>query len=178
MNRYFRVLIISMFMMLLVISPAVVKAQYYIGGSIGSAGIDLGGGADDDDTGIKIYGGYNFGQAFVEGGFADFGTQTFDGGVVFGDVDFEVTALGFYGGYDFLEGPADLFAKIGIVMWDADAESSLLGDLGSDDGNDLSYGIGGAYHFDGFAIRVEYEFYDIEDTDEVSLLSLGVTYHF
>ena len=172
-----RILLLCVLMVLLMAVPAVVHAEYYIGASIGSATVDLGP-ADDDDTAIKIYGGNKFGSAFVEAGFADLGTQTFDVGGIFGEVDIEITAFGIYGGYDVLEGPNDLFGKIGLVVWDADFESSLLGDLGSDDGTDFSYGIGGAYNFESFAIRIEYEIYDIDDVDDVSLISIGVTYNF
>ena len=46
------------------------------------------------------------------------------------------------------------------------------------DGNDLAYGAGVAWHFTKFAVRLEYEMFDIEDTDSVNMASVGMEFRF
>jgi hypothetical protein len=72
----------------------------------------------------------------------------------------------------------ELFAKAGVIGWDFDATITGVGSFG-DDGTDLAYGVGGKFKFgDHFAIRAEWEAYDIEDADTVYLTSAGVEFVF
>ena len=74
-------------------------------------------------------------------------------------------------------GPVGLFAKAGLVQWDADA--SVNGqDVASDDGTDPAYGIGARLKFGSLEARAEYEYFDIDNVDDVSLLSASVAWTF
>jgi Outer membrane protein beta-barrel domain len=69
-------------------------------------------------------------------------------------------------------GPADLFAKAGVVSWDTKVNEFDL------DGTDLAYGVGVQFRLLSLGFRAEYEIFDIEDLDDANMLSVGVTYTF
>jgi hypothetical protein len=48
----------------------------------------------------------------------------------------------------------------------------------SDDGTDLTYGVGAQFRVWSLGIRAEYEIFDIDGPDNVDLISLGVTWTF
>ena len=75
-------------------------------------------------------------------------------------------------------GPVDAFARIGAIDWSADVQSSGLNLRDSDDGTDLTYGIGAQFRVWSLGIRAEYEVFDLGDADNVDLISLGVTWTF
>jgi opacity protein-like surface antigen len=156
---------------------------FYIGLGVGQASIgDIdgaeGGGSisfDGDDTGYKVFAGFNFAifelvTLGVEGGYVDFGKAD-DGGL-------EVDANGFdlFGVAGVQLGPVNVFGKLGAIMWDADASGE--GFQASDDGTDPAYGIGAGLQFGSFGVRAEYELFDIDGVDDVSLLSLSGTFTF
>ena len=72
-------------------------------------------------------------------------------------------------------GPVDLFARVGVINWDADISIEGLGE--GVDGTDLTYGVGLQFRVWSLGIRAEYELFDIEDAD-VDMISLGVTWTF
>lgn len=154
------------------ISPAVAEdGGFYVGAGVGDFGIDLGP-VDGSDTGFKLFGGYLFNKNFgveleyLDGGTADFGPVGID---VSG---FNLSGIGILPvGEKF-----NLFAKLGMLFWDA----SLSGKGGGDDsGEDFSWGIGAGYSFtDQFGMRLEYQGFEIEDTDTVDLLSVGASWKF
>lgn len=156
---------------------------FYIGLGAGQASIgDIDGGEgggttsfDGDDTGYKLFAGWNFAIAElitlgVEGGYIDFGKAD-DGGN-------EVDANGFdlFGVAGVQLGPVNVFGKVGAIMWDADVSGD--GFQGSDDGTDPAYGLGAGLQFGSFGVRAEYELFDIDTADDVSLLSLSGTWTF
>ena len=169
-----------------VFAPAESQAEAYIGGSIGQSYIDLDAGTpttpasfDEEDFGWKVLVGYEFGLPAVtlgiEAGYVDFGAPS-------GDVSgsqFEVDANGFAGfgtaGFDL--GPLGVFAKFGMISWDASFNIDGF-DAGSDDGTDPAYGLGVEFALASVEIRGEYEIYDIEDSDDVSMLSVGIIWRF
>ncbi len=74
-------------------------------------------------------------------------------------------------------GKFEVFGKAGYSMWDA--EVSALGQPSAkDDGSDLAYGLGAAYTFAKFALRLEYEMFDIESNADVDMLSFGFDFRF
>ncbi len=129
---------------------------------------------DGSDVGWKVFGKYMFNDNWgVEVGYVDFGSPD---DTIFG-VDI---AIDFYGIDAFLIGsfPAsdsfDLFAKAGYISWDAKISTPGFPSE-SDDGSDLALGIGGAFHTtDTLSILGELEWFDIEDSDSVWMLSLGI----
>lgn len=156
------------------------ESGFYAGGSIGMSTIEFDAGGttvDLDGTGYKIFGGYRINPNFAaEIAYVDFGEpdDTTSG------VNLEADATGFnFAGVGILPlGRAELFGKIGLLAWDAEISANGT-KIDDDDGTDLSFGIGGGYLItDNLFIRGEYELFDIDDTDEVSLLSVGVDFRF
>lgn len=163
-------------------SAAIAAADGYIGASIGSAGVDdPQGGVDDSDTGFKLFGGYRFNENWaVEGFYADFGAPE---GTPFGiPASTEITGYGaqIVGAFP-VSDQVELFGKLGFISWDEDF--SAFGMVtNSDDGEDLTYGIGVTFNVsEQVSIRGEWEFYDIADEFgdiDVDLLSVGFEYKF
>jgi OOP family OmpA-OmpF porin len=71
----------------------------------------------------------------------------------------------------------DLFARAGIIDWSGNVKSQSFG-RGSDDGTDLTYGIGAQFRVWSLSLRAEYERFDISDADNVDMVSVGVTWTF
>jgi outer membrane immunogenic protein len=171
--------------LLLVSAESRADSGFYVGGSVGSAGVEIDAGDpgdpvsfDEDDFAWKVFGGYNFDLPFldlgVEGGYVDLGGPSADiGGTSFA-VDADGLDLFGVAGVDL--GPIGVFAKAGFIAWDATASVNGVG--GSDDGTDPAYGIGAKFGFSSFAIRAEYEFFDIEDTQDVAMISAGLVWTF
>jgi len=86
---------------------------------------------------------------------------------------FTISALGFLP-----VGPVDLFARVGLIDWDAKLSAPRLDLKSSDNGTDLAYGVGVQFRLLSLSLRAEYERFEIADTDKVDMLSLGVTYTF
>lgn len=155
----------------------------YFGGSVGDVSSDydwdLGGlaGAPSEDTAFKLIGGVRPLDSFaVEVDYVDLGDTTVP---VSGGDDraglksnaLSVSAVGF-----FHLPLLDVFGRIGMARWESDP-SSLVGSLDSDDGTDLTYGIGAQVRLGSIAVRAEYEDYDISG-GSAELASIGVTYTF
>lgn len=158
---------------------------FFVGGSVGSAGYEIDVNDpnipvnfDEDDFAWKAFLGYNFDLTVlnlaIEGGYVDLGgpSATLQGSA------FAVDATGLDAfvllGFDL--GPVGLFAKAGAISWDA--EVSVDGIDTSDDGTDPAYGIGAKIGLGSFALRVEYELFDIDDTEDVSMISAGLVWTF
>ena len=174
--------------LLLMSAESRADSGFYIGGSVGSAGVEIdiddpvnpinSVTFDEDDFAWKAFAGYNFDLAVlnlaIEGGYVDLGgpSTTIQGSLI------EVQADGLDAfvvlGVDL--GPIGVFAKAGVISWDA--EASIDGLSSSDDGTDPAYGIGAKIGLGSFALRVEYELFDIEDAEAVSMISAGLVWTF
>ena len=151
------------------ISPAMADdAGFYVGAGVGEFGLEIDG-FDDSDTAFKVFGGYQFIKylgvelEYIDGGTAeDFGLKVDVSG-------FNLSLMGILPvGERF-----DLFAKLGMIAWDADAPG-----IGSDSGEDLSWGIGAGYAFtDNLGARLEYQGFEIEDADG-DMISIGMCWKF
>ena len=77
-------------------------------------------------------------------------------------------------------GPVDLFAKVGVVSWDADIVAVLddLIDSESESGTDAAYGIGVALRLGKVALRAEGEQFNIADAEDVYMFSVGAAFTF
>lgn len=147
----------------------------YIGASVGQANVDVDTGpvrVDGDDTGFKIIAGFRPLDFFaVELNYVDFGKV--DSGAFSAEGD-AITAYA----VGFLPlGPVDLFAKGGVVNSDTKVKGNL-GEAFSSDGTDPAYGVGLQFRFLSLSARLEYEIFDVDDVDDLNLLSVGVTYTF
>lgn len=169
--------------------PAVGLADsgFYIGASAGGATFEadlndptipgLPASIDEDDTAIKVFAGYRFDlpaiDVAIEAGYVDLGEPEVD---VLGDqLAIETTGINAWGIASFDAGLVDIFGKLGLISWDA--EASFQGITASEDGTDIGYGVGLAVGLGPVSVRGEYEIYDLDDTD-VAMLSLGIVFQF
>jgi hypothetical protein len=68
-----------------------------------------------------------------------------------------------------------LFGKAGAIRWDD--ESSFLAQSRDDSGTDPAYGLGLQLQISSFAIRAEYEIFNLDRVD-IDFVSAGVSYTF
>lgn len=155
-------------------------AKAYVGASAGASNTQFDADPtttfDGSGTAFKIQGGYRFMKFFgVEADYRDFGTQD---DTIFGEtVELDTTSLDLFAvGVIPVGGAFEVFGKAGWSSWDADVTAPS--GSGSDDGTDLAYGLGAAYAFGKFALRLEYEQFDIDDVDDVSSASVGFDFRF
>ena len=71
----------------------------------------------------------------------------------------------------------DLYAKAGAIFWESETSVQGLGSV-KDDGSDFALGGGAQLVFGPLAIRAEYEQFMIKDVDDMSLVSVGLTWQF
>ena len=139
---------------------------FYIGAGVGDASVKE---ADFDasDSAYKIFGGYNIGfiplvDFAVEASYVDFGKPSTTAGSV------EISGVNAFGLAGLSFGPFGIFAKAGMINWDAD--STFGSTTSSESGTDPAYGVGARLAFGSFAVRAEYEVYDLDaDLDMVSI---------
>lgn len=154
---------------------------FYLGGSLGRSNIQVEEAAlefDGDDTAWKIIAGFRpLDWLGVEVNYVDFGNPDDSIGPV--NIEAESTGISAFALGFVAVGPVDLFIKGGLVNWDATVSSPALPALSSDDdGTDFAYGAGVQFRVWSLSVRGEYEVFDIEDLDDVNLLSVGVTWTF
>lgn len=133
-------------------------AGFYAGAELGNA--DFG---DDDDTAIKVLGGYQVNRNIA----AEVAySMLYDKGGA------EVNALELVGIFSFpLQNQLSVFGKLGFANVDVETR------FGSDDKTELTYGIGAQYDVSQrLGVRAGWQRYDTDD--EVDLLSIGVVYRF
>jgi OmpA-OmpF porin, OOP family len=159
-------------------------AGLFAGASIGNssvtqkdAGVDFSG----NDTGSKIFAGFTFFKFFgVEASYTDLGTPK-DEISTGTDAKLDTTGWDAYAvGILPLGKHFELFAKAGIIVWDAKATyEGVINGESKENGNDPAYGGGLAIIFmKHFAVRAEYERFDISDLDKVDLVSAGAEFRF
>ena len=133
-----------------------------------------------DDLGWKVFGGYRFLKFFgLEGGYQSFGSP--NSSLAGNAAERDVAGIDAYALGILPIRKLDLFAKVGLIYWDLDRSETLDGveTSGGDNGIDLAYGVGAAWNFTGhFALRGEYEVFDIEGVDELTFFSVGVDFRF
>jgi hypothetical protein len=153
---------------------------FYLGVGLGQAGVQLdqdalGEDFDGDDTGYKAIVGFRpLDFLAFEANYVDLGTAEDDVGGLPAEID--ATGIDAFVVGILPVALVDLYAKLGYIFWDADV--SALGASVSDDGEDLAYGVGVGLHFGSLGARLEYERFDIEDSDTVDMISLGLTWTF
>jgi OOP family OmpA-OmpF porin len=131
---------------------------FYAGAEFGQA--DVG---SDDDTAVKILGGYQVNRNFA----AEVGySMLFDKGGV------EVTALEVVGiGLFPVANQLSIYGKLGFANVDVETPG------GSDDKTELTWGLGAQYDVSArLGVRAGWQRYETDE--EVDLLSIGVVYRF
>ncbi|MDH3813081.1 MAG: porin family protein [Acidobacteriota bacterium] len=176
-----------------VAAPAsAIENGFYLGGSIGGSSLEVQDVAEefgafrfsDGGTAFKLFGGFRFLNFLaVEAGYVDLGDPTDVIASIEGD-ELEVQ-IGLKGWDAFAVGllplgPVDLFAKVGVVSWDADIVAVLddVIDSDSESGTDAAYGIGVALRLGKVALRAEGEQFKIADAEDVYMFSVGATFTF
>jgi opacity protein-like surface antigen len=166
---------------------------FYLGGGVTRTSIDTGSdfveaapdfSLDDDDNGFKVIAGMRpFDWLGFEANYVDFGNiEVNNTGATLPSGEFELTGIDAFA-IGYLSAPfVDIFGKIGVIRWDSD--SAVTGGVGnlnfsaSDSGTDFAYGAGVQARLGSLAARLEYERFEVDDTDEVAMITLGVTYTF
>lgn len=146
-------------------------APLYVGASYGNTTlqadlptIDF----DASDPGWKAFAGFRFLRFLgVEGGYIDMGSPS-DKNVTIDLTGWDIVGMGVLG-----LGPVDFFAKYGAIRWDTE-----VSDAGSDSGTDQVYGVGVGFHFSHIGIRGEYERFDVDNTDDLYMVSVGFEWRF
>lgn len=167
------------------LAQAGTESGFFIGAGIGQAGVeqdlDIDEGSlkfDADDTGYKLFAGFNFGvlpflDLAVEGGYVNLGEP--DDTVAGETVKVEVSGFDAFGLAGLSFGPLGVFGKVGLIAADTDTK----GAAGADDSStDPAYGVGVRLALGSFAVRAEYEYFDIDDLDGADLLSASLVYTF
>jgi len=167
------------------LSPLPSLASGYLGASIGNTwqsatvtSSDLSDQAMDiseNSTGWKMFGGYKSQGIFgLEGGYRDLGMiESQDSGLNF-EADtsgWDIEAM-----LHFEVSIFDLFAKAGAFFWDTTA--GVTDYVGEDSGTSFLWGLGAGVSLGTIGFRLEYEAMDVENMDNLSMLSLGVTFGF
>lgn len=178
-----KIKVLAFMVLLLSIAGAAAAGQpsgLYAGGSLGRTSLDFNLNDvrfKDDDSGYKLFAGYNFGlipllDLAVEGSYVDFGKVS--SARIF-NTDVGVTAWDAFGVACLNLGPVGVFGKVGSVWWDS--KTSILSDLLGESGSDMAYGIGARFQLGSLGIRAEYEVFDIDIVD-VGYFSVGASWTF
>ncbi|MEJ2180340.1 MAG: outer membrane beta-barrel protein [Gammaproteobacteria bacterium] len=157
------------------------ESGLYLGGSIGQATVTAKGETPGDpefnenDAGYKIFLGYNFGiipliDLAVEGSYVDFGKPS-------GNND-EIDLVGWdaFGLAALTFGPFSVFGKMGVLSWDSD--SNVSGISSSNSGSDPAYGLGAKFILGSLALRAEYEYFDVNELEDLYMISAGLSFTF
>ncbi len=168
MNVKFLVLAVLTAITLYLIPVESVSAGWYVGGAIGNADDDE---LDDDDSGAKLLGGYQFNEYFgVEGAFVDLGD--FDIPLSTDTLSQEGVTIQAVGRYP-LGDHFSVFGKAGFFRWDVETSTA------DDDGTDNTFGFGGEYRLnDNWALRAEWERFSDVSGGDIDMISFGATYSF
>jgi hypothetical protein len=185
----------SLLCVMVIMAATVIPASaadngFYLGASIGGSSIDVSdfdeelGDLDfsDGDAAYKLFAGYRLMSFFgVEAGYVDLGSPSDTVGDM-NDINVKIGVKGWDAfAVGFLPiGPVDIFAKVGLISWDADIRAAFddLEEDDSDSGTDATWGLGVALRLGSFAVRAEAERFEIEDADKVYMFSVGGTFTF
>ena len=137
---------------------------------------------DESDTSYKLYGGYMILPFFgLEGGYVDFGDASKNLGAANAKLDISADGWEIFAVGDLPLGPLDLFAKVGVLSYDAKLKGRVNGATvasASDSDQVGAYGVGAAVGLGGLKVRAEYTMYDVSNIDDLYMISAGVTYSF
>ncbi|MEZ5498153.1 MAG: porin family protein [Steroidobacteraceae bacterium] len=163
-------------------APALVNAAdngFYLGAGITQSKLD---GTLDQfdfkDTSYKIIAGMRLLDSFgVEASYMDLGSDAVNFGSFGLSADARAVAA-FAVAY--LPLPiVDLYAKGGLARWETKLATSGVTVTNLDDnGTDFAWGLGGQLHFGSLAARLEYESFDVKNTNGADLVSVSLLYTF
>jgi OOP family OmpA-OmpF porin len=156
---------------------------FYLGAGVSKAKVkDIVGSGSDldiDDTAWKIIAGFRPLDVFaVEANYMDLGSESASFGL--GNAHADAKAVSAYA-IGFLPIPfVDLYGKAGLARWELNGRTNGGGALVrfDDKGTEFAWGAGAQVHFGSLAARLEYDNFDIKNTDGVDMYTLGVTWTF
>ena len=162
------------------IAPQAAAADngFYIGAGITQTEFDIDeiGSGELDDNAFKVIVGFRpLNWLAVEANYIDLGSID-ESGVSLDTSAITVSALAIA---EF--GVIDLYGRLGMANWNADASVEDFGSI-DDDGWEPTYGVGIGAHFGSFGLRAEYEMFNADIFDaldsDISTVSLSFTYTF
>jgi Outer membrane protein beta-barrel domain len=162
---------------------------FYLGASSADVSSDydqsvgsISSGAADDGGGFKLMAGFRPLDSFaIEANYADLGEALVPTSMVCvtapcpieSAIDSQAVSVSAVG--LFALPLVDLFARVGYTRWES--ELKMLSSAQEGEGTDPTYGAGAQVRVGSFALRLEFERFDL-DEDSVDLVSLGFTYTF
>ncbi|HUQ51031.1 MAG TPA: outer membrane beta-barrel protein [Gammaproteobacteria bacterium] len=145
-------------------------------------GAPFGAGPVQDDDGLKLIAGFRPVDAFaIEANYADFGTTRASLNVACvttpcpQEIAIDSRALSVSAVGLFTLPLVDLYARAGVARWESERRVLSLSQKSAD--TDPTYGAGLQLRLGSFALRVEYERFELGD-ESVDLRSVGFTYTF
>lgn len=152
---------------------------------------------DDEDTGYKLLLGYRFNPYLsIEGGYGDYGKANVDvnsripAATIKGDFETTAWLVDVVGTWPVAD-RFSVYGKVGMARWEVKTNfttSILNGPVltggEKETGQDFKWALGAAYNFTkNLSLRLEYEQFEAGDSNktgkgDISLLSLGLAYHF
>ncbi|MBN1561800.1 outer membrane beta-barrel protein [candidate division KSB1 bacterium] len=172
----------TVFLFALLTLPLMAEPQgLYLGGSVGQSFVktevsdiqDVDLKLDENDFAFKFLAGVRMNAILgFEGGYKHLGNVRDK----VGDYTFESRTSG----YDlcavgnFYLGIVDLFAKAGAFWWDQ--QNKLDGLEESESGTSFMWGLGATLRLGTLGVRAEWERFELESYDRLSLLSVGLVY--
>lgn len=174
--------VLSLVLLLSSVAATAADNGFYVGAAVGQANVevdDLGTLSSEDfkgdDTGYKFIVGFRpLDWLGLEANYVNFGKPEDTIATPAGPQKIKTEGDGisaFAIGFLAL-GPIDVYAKGGIITFD----TQLAGI--EDEGTDLAYGVGAQFRLLGLSVRAEYEIFEADALDDLSMVSLGVTYTF
>lgn len=168
-------------------AAASADSGFYLGGSVGNSTVEANVSDpslpqdfsfDESDIGYKVFGGFAVDLPVVslgvEGGYVDLGAPS--GDILGENIELDTTGVSVFGVAGIDLGLIDVFGKVGLISWEVDV--SAAGESFSDDGSDAAYGVGLGFSLGSVEVRGEYEIFDISDVDDVTMLSVGLSWTF
>ena len=157
----------------------------YVGAGVSRAKLDniFGSGSDlkIDNTSWKAFAGFKFPliPIGIEADYTDLGSQTRNFGVTSAHADakaFEAFAVGWLPlPIPFL----DVYGKVGASRWQLDGRTTNSSLFSVDErGTEFAWGVGAGAHVSNVAVRLEYEDFNIKNTDGAKIWTLGAAYYF
>jgi OmpA-like transmembrane domain len=135
--------------------------------------------ADLNATDWKVMAGFRPISLFaVEADYIDLGSQTLNSAVASTHLQYKAFA-GYAVGFAPIPVPyLDVFGKVGFARWTASGSSSVLPSSSffslSDNGTEFAWGVGGQVHVGNIGGRLEYENFNIRNTNGANVVSLSV----
>jgi hypothetical protein len=168
-----RVLQIALILMLAaVVFPSSAQAEFIFGAGVGSNTVNIDENFDESDLGWKAFAGFRFIPYFgIE-------AEYFDTSLDNDDFEIDLADFGVYGvGVLPVGDHFEFFGKLGYHMWDVDFEDLNLDESDSESEWDFGYGAGMAVIFgEHFGFRLEYQIFEVEDTEDVTMASASIDF--